>query len=346
MRTLHCLSFALLVSVCPAQDSRTKQAQALADKFVSENSVVGASIAVVRDGKLELAIGAGFADRETKKPVLPTTLIRLGSISKPVTAVGVMKLVEAGKLSLTDTLESRVPEWPKGRPTVTLAQLLSHTGGVRHYKPLGGDTTGQSYTHSTTAEAVKLFAGDPLLFDPGTKESYSTHAYTLIARMIETAGKTDFVSFMRKSVFRNELDCEILSETKPSRSQLYTALSDSIRLETKREDNSWKYGGGGMEATARGLALWADNLRAGKTLSQKSMDQMWTPAKLNDGKVLQYGLGWRIDGQVVSHSGAQQGCRTSMTIDRERKLTVVVLTNTSGRHAPGQLGTSIAALWR
>jgi CubicO group peptidase (beta-lactamase class C family) len=76
------------------------------------------------------------------------------------------------------------------------------------------------------------------------------------------------------------------------------------------------------------------------------MDRMWTPAKLNDGKVLQYGLGWRIDGQVVSHSGAQQGCRTSMTIDRERKLTVVVLTNTSGRHAPAQLGTSIAALWR
>lgn len=337
---------ALLVVLAPVQGERAAQVRSLSEAFVKENSVAGVSVAVVVDGKLVAAQGAGFADREAKKPVAPTTLFRLGSISKPVTAVGVMKLVESGKLSLDDSVEAGVPEWPKGRPALTLAQALSHTGGVRHYKPLGPDPTGESFTTYTTAEAVKLFGSDPLLFEPGTKESYSTHAYTLLARAIETASGASFVPFMRKNVFRAELDCEVLAESKPQRSALYTATSDGLRREPKREDNSWKYGGGGMEATARGLALWGDSVRAGKLLKQTSLEQMWTPAKLKDGKVLQYGLGWRIDGQVVGHSGAQQGCRTSMTIDRERKLTVVVLTNTSGRHAPSQLGERIAALWR
>lgn len=346
MRKSLVLCFGLLGGLACAQAGKQEQAQALADKYVSENSVVGASIAVVRDGKLELAIGAGFADREAKRKVLATTLFRLGSISKPVTAVGVMKLVEAGVLKLTDRLEPLVPEWPKGRPPVTLAHLLSHTSGVRHYKPLGPDPTGRSFTKYTTAQAVSLFADDPLLFEPGSKESYSTHGYTLVARMIERAATVDFVTFMRRSVFSNELDFEVSTEAKSQRSQLYGLQGDSIRLEAKREDNSWKYAGGGMEATARGLALWADRVRAGKTLTQKSLYRMWTPATLNDGTELKYGLGWGVNGRVVGHTGAQQGCRSSMTVDRSRKLTVVVLTNTSGRHSPAQLGAAIAALWR
>jgi serine beta-lactamase-like protein LACTB len=343
----HLLSLFALTGALLAQDSRPSACRALAEKYLADTGVVGLAAAIVRDGTLELTIEAGLADREGKKKVEPTTLFRLGSVSKPVTAVGAMKLVEGGKLTLDQTVAELVPEWPKEHPKVTLRQLLSHTGGVRHYRPFGGDPTGGVFKHYTTAEAVALFAKDPLVFPPGTKESYSTHAFTLVARAVETASGTDFVACMRKTVFGKELDCEVLSDVKPERTRLYTLNGkEAPRLEERHEDNSWKYGGGGMEASARGLAQWADSVRAGKLLDARSLESMWTGAVLDDGKKLKYGLGWRLDGAVVSHGGAQQGCKTALIVDRARKLAVVVLTNTGGNHAPDGLARGLAELWR
>lgn len=333
MTALACL---LLLQQTPAAIG-----QRLADEYVSSNRVVGVAASVVVDGRRAFSIYAGYADRELPRPVSESTLFRLGSVSKSVTAVGAMKLVEEGKLSLADTLDT-LAEWPKGRPRVRLDQLLSHTGGVRHYLP--GDQTGQVFQTYTTSQAIGLFSGSKLLFEPGTKESYSTHAYTLVARMIESASGQSFTGFMRRQVFVPGLDCELLAEPKAARTSLYSLTPNAVSKAERREDNSWKYAGGGMEATSNALADWADRVRAERIIGKTSLDRMWTPTVLKDGTATGYGLGWRIAGPIVSHGGAQQGCRSFLLVDREKKISVAVLTNTDGRHDPSILARELADL--
>lgn len=331
------------------QGEHDEGAKKIVDAYLRSSGTVGVSVAVIQDGQTELILCGGFADREKRKRVVPGTIFRLGSISKPITAVGAMRLVEKGKLGLDDTLDKLVPEWPKDKAPITLRQLMSHTSGVRHYTDSPKDPTNRVFRHYTTGQAVGLFAKDPLLFPPGTKESYSTHAFTLVARSIETASGRYFVDYMRESVFRlpgEELDCEVATDSKAARSSLYVMSGKTAKVQTQREDNSWKFGGGGMEATATGLARWADAVRQGKLVNQQSLDTMWSPAALNDGTKLKYGLGWGVNGTVRSHTGSQQGCLTFMSVNLETGLTVVVLTNTSGTNGDiSALGAKIAALW-
>lgn len=328
------------------QESLAVRASRLASGFMKDHTVAGLTAAVVVDGRIVCDVAIGIAEKKGSKPVTSDSLMRLGSVSKPITAVAALLLVEQGRLSLDAPLNPRFPEWPKDRPAVTLKQLLTHTGGIRHY--LGpSDPTALQFKTYTTSEAIALFAKDGQAAPPGTRQSYSTHAFTLVARAIETASGESFVPYLRKHVFgapTSVLDCEVLAEEKLNRSDLFEASGTQLTTYSKREDNSWKYGGGGMEATARGLAMWADRVRAGKVLQDGTLDLMWSVQKLEVENKGGYGLGWRVEGDVVSHGGAQQGCRAFLMVDRKRKMTVAVLTNTSGAHQPGKLARDLAAL--
>ncbi len=336
----------LLLAFAP-QQAMTVRAQALADEFVENSRIAGISIAAIQDGEVKFALGSGFANVQAKTPVSPTTLMRLGSVSKPLTAIAALKLVEAGKLDLDKPITTYVPEWPKDKAPLTLRQLLTHTSGVRHYKA-GVDPTGATFETYSSAESIGLFAKDDLLYPPGSNQTYSTHAFTIIARAIETASGKDFTGYLRSQIFKSktsELDCEVAKDLKTARSDLYATLGTALTKFARREDLSWKYGGGGMEATASGLARWGDRLRSGQIVKPTTRDLAWTVATLRVDNKQSYGLGWRVVGDVVSHGGAQQGCRSHFMIDRKKKLTIVVLTNTSGTHAPAQLADRLAALF-
>jgi hypothetical protein len=110
----------------------------LKTSFLSEHDIPGAALALVRDGKLVVARGYGWADRKAKRRVEPTSLFRIASISKPITAVAALQLVEKGKLGLDDTIDTLLKPRPhlvngaKIDPRlrkITLHQLLRHTAG-------------------------------------------------------------------------------------------------------------------------------------------------------------------------------------------------------------------------
>lgn len=320
----------------------------LADQYATDNRVAGLSVAIYENDRLSFAKAYGFADVEAKRKATNETLFRLASISKPITAVGAMMLVEQGKLRLDDDLTTLVPEWPRERSGITLRNVLSHTSGIRGYRGVA-DPTVTVFEHFDTIGALQLFANDPLLSGPGEKYAYSTHGFTVAARAIEVAAKRPFVEQMRRTAFRaarGQLDCEVLSQNKPQRSSLYRAGQDKPILYPRREDLSWKYGGGGMEATAKGLAKWANDLIHGRIVGEASLKEMWTPFTLKDGKSTGYGLGWAIGDGFVHHGGSQQGARTALWVDPAGKKVVVVLTNTSGGHEPEKLGLAMLAARR
>ncbi len=302
-------------------------------EFLAAQHIVGMAVAVVDDGQLIFDEGFGEADREAHRKVETSTLFRLGSISKPVAAVIAMQLVDEKKLELDADVRERVPAIAQGFPRLSMRQLLSHTAGIRHYRP---DRKDNSTEHRTTAQALELFIHDPLLFEPGAKHSYSTHGYTLVAAALESAGGKSFVELERARIRDHELpalDCEVLSDSKPARSALYDLDPLGVAVHsTPPQDNSWKYAGGGMESTARDLARFGDGVLHARLVSAAGRDALWTRTILDDGQKIGYALGWRVssNGNEISHTGSQQGAQSALTIVRDQELVIAILTNTNG----------------
>jgi serine beta-lactamase-like protein LACTB, mitochondrial len=322
----------------PAQSGDAKKAQLealreLCESFRAERKIVGMVVAAVDDGEVVFEHGSGERDREAKLAAEPDTLFRLASVSKPVTATIAMQLVEERKLDLDAPVGKWVPDLGEPLAKLRPCQLLSHTSGIRHYAALRFDN---GTTHRTTAEALALFAKDPLLFEPGTKFSYSTHAFTLAVAAIESASGASFVDRVRALAERagaRSLDCEVASESKPKRSALYVLSKAGEAVDCgPREDLSWKYGGGGLESTACDVARFADAVLRAKVVAKESRDRMWTRAKLADGSSTQYGLGWSVsaNGKAVSHTGSQQGASSALLVLRDEGIAIAVLANTEG----------------
>lgn len=329
--------------------ARSEALHNLCERLRAEQGIVGMRAAALEGGKLVFHGGFGFADREKQLATSPNTLFRLGSISKPVAAVIAMQLVEQGKLELDRDLREYSPELRGKLAPLTLRQVLSHTSGVRHYAPGRLDN---STKLRTTREALELFVDDPLLFEPGAKYSYSTHAYTLAAHVLESVSKQPFERLVRERVAQRgvaSLACERLRDDKPERSRLYNKVGGAeAQLQLVHEDNSWKYAGGGLESTALDLARFGQLMLDDALVTRASRDAMWAPTRLNDGSTNDYGLGWSLDPQrgLVSHTGSQQGCHCALLIDPLKSRVVVVMTNTQGGGAPSIAQKLMAELAR
>ena len=340
---LACALYVVPQDAATATEPLAAELRAACEDFRATKGVVGLGVAVLDDGSVLLDAGFGLRDREAKLAAEPSTLYRLGSVSKPVTAALVMRLVERNKLELDTGVAKYVGDLEPAIGALTLRQLLSHTSGVRHYAQ-GREDNGTQ--HRTTKEALALFVGDPLLFDPGAKYSYSTHAFTLVAAAVESASKQDFVAHLRRELkdIAPALDCEVVADEKPQRSALYARGALGVQRSEPREDNSWKYAGGGMESTAHDLARFAQAVLDAKLVSADSRDALWTRAKLNDGTSSEYGLGWGVssDGKRASHTGAQQGASSSLLVLRDQGTVIAILCNTEG--GVGELATKLQQL--
>lgn len=305
-------------------------------EFLASSGTVGMTVAAIVDGEIVFDEAFGARDREAKLPADSTTLIRLASVSKPVTATLVAMLAHEGKLSLDEPMSRLVEGLPVAAQPLTMRRLLSHTAGVRHYK-VGKEERGErSYT---TREALALFVGDPLIAEPGIRYSYSTHAFTLVAAGIEGAAKLSFRELLRERISAASaptLDCEVASEEKPGRSAVYELRDGKAVRAEPREDLSWKHAGGGMECTASDLARFADAVLRADLVPADVRDAMWTQQTLTSGDTVDYGLGWVVakGRPVVSHTGSQQGSSAMLSVHRERGIVIAILCNTTGAKAP------------
>ncbi|HYP12680.1 MAG TPA: serine hydrolase domain-containing protein, partial [Bryobacteraceae bacterium] len=178
------------------------KARALAVDLVKTKQIPGFAVAVGRNGTILWSEGFGLANVEQQVAATPLTRFRLGSVSKVLTAAGVARLVETGRLDLDAPVQRYVPAFPLKQWPVSTRQLAGHTGGIRHYLPedFKGALKGAPHFDSV-AGSLALFANDSLAFEPGTQYSYSSYGWNLISAVIEGASGQDFLSFMQAEVF-------------------------------------------------------------------------------------------------------------------------------------------------
>src|SRR5215467_9429368 len=305
--------------------------------FMSANSVPGLSAAVVLDGKPRWSQGFGMADLENSSPATSSTLFRLGSISKPLSATAVLQLWERGKLDLDAPVQKYCPEFPQKEWPITTRELLGHLGGIRHYRPDGkGDVPGDSARHfSSMKESLGLFANDPLVAKPGTKFNYSTYGYTLIGCVFEGAASEKFTDYLRKNVFEpagmDQTREDDFFAVVPHRSRWYHQGKGGIVRNAGVLDSSYKIPGGGIISSADDMAKLEVAILTDKLLKRGTRDLMWTSQKTADGKETGYGLGWGIGDKfgihILAHTGGQQGTSTAFAVAPSRNAGVVVLCN-------------------
>lgn len=174
----------------------------LLNEKMAKDQIPGLSIAIVVDGKLVWSNGYGLADLENFVPATARTVYRTASIGKPMTATAVMRLVERGRLDIDVPVQVYCPAFPEKRWPVTTRHLLGHTSGIRHYGgPRNEEELFNTVHYGSIVDALDIFKSDPLLFKPGTARLYSTFGYNVLGCVVEGASGTDFLSYMRESVF-------------------------------------------------------------------------------------------------------------------------------------------------
>jgi CubicO group peptidase (beta-lactamase class C family) len=197
-----------------ANPGKLKDIPAAMQKFVDDGDLSGAVTVVGRKDGIVAFDAVGQRDLAAKAPMTKDTLFRIASMTKPVTAIGIMILADEGKLSPDDDVAKHLPEFTnqkllaqgiedvllrKPKRPVKLRDLLTHTSGVANY-PKGVDDV---YTkrNRTLAETALATALQPLTFEPGTKWSYSNPGIDTLGRVIEVASGESYEKFLQKRVF-------------------------------------------------------------------------------------------------------------------------------------------------
>jgi serine beta-lactamase-like protein LACTB, mitochondrial len=300
---------------------------------VLARGIPGLAVAVAVDGRVVYAEGFGYADLEQRVPAWPSTKFRIGSISKPLTAVALMQLVEQRKIDLDAPVQKYVPSFPDKGAKITPRLLAGHIAGIRHYE---GDEFLSATHYDSVLDGLKIFANDPLVAPPGTKYSYSTYGFNLLSAVIESASGEPFLDYMQRHVFdilglphttadQNRL---LIAE----RSRFYARQKDGTFENAPYVDNSYKWAGGGFLSTPEDLVRFGSALLRPGFLTADSLKLLFTSQKVSDGKETGYGMGWSIrkseSGQrIYDHAGGSVGGTCELIIYPDSHVVVALLTN-------------------
>ncbi len=291
--------------------------------------IPGGAVAIVKDGKLVYARGFGTADG-TASATAPDALFRIASLSKPITAVAVLKLVEAGKLQLDAPAFALLADLkpPAGAAVdprlaqITVRHLLQHTGGWDRaasfdpmFRPIESAQAVGASSPASAESVIRYMLGQPLDFAPGTRYAYSNFGYAVLGRLIERASGTSYEQYVRTEVLvpmgitRMRIGASQASGRAPGEVRYFDQATTTSVFPGGGGGVPWPYGGFHLEAMdAHGgwIASTADLLRfvtavdASPTrpdvLQRTTIDLMTAkPASpLWDGSAAHYGMGWLV----------------------------------------------------
>jgi D-alanyl-D-alanine carboxypeptidase len=203
MKFSRSLALLLVPTMATAQtpDRATLAARidSLARDFIATRGTPGLSLAVVRGSDTIVMTAYGVANVETKQPVTPATVFRIGSMTKQFTSALIMRQMERGKLSLDDEIAKYLPDVAL-RHRVTIRQLLNHTSGVPNYTASAEWETHQA-EDVTPKQIVGFVAADTFDFAPGTKYRYSNTGYILLGMILEKVTGMSYPELVQRELF-------------------------------------------------------------------------------------------------------------------------------------------------
>ncbi|GAB4039587.1 serine hydrolase domain-containing protein [Spirosoma gilvum] len=351
--TMLLLLVALAVGSCRvAKKTETKsyyrqaiqQAETILSQAKDEIMTPAISVAVGMDNRIVWAAARGYKNIERQEPADTTTQFRIGSSSKAVTSMALGKLLQQNLVQLDDPIQSYLSFLDPFYPSITIRQLAAHTSGIRNYK---NNEFNSNVQFGSIRESVDVFIHDSLLFQPGTRFSYSTYNYTVLSAVFEQVTKTEFLPFMSKEVFVPLQMYHTVGDDKTKdivgRAQFYNfQKQDSTFKKAIEVNNSNKWAGGGLLSTPSDLVKLGNSLLNHTFLTARTIAILTEPQKLTNGKIngLNYALGWKNDTarlfqqsqnvQQIHHGGSAGGGTCMLVMFPAYNLSISMVINRDG----------------
>ncbi|WP_394750755.1 serine hydrolase domain-containing protein [Spongiimicrobium salis] len=273
------------------------KADALLQALVTDGKIPGLAITVTRKEKVVFQKGYGLANREEDIRIDPkNSVFRIASVSKPIAALTLAKLVTDGKLKLDASLYGYVPYFPSKKYDFSIRQLAGHTAGIRAYK-------GKEYALNkpySIKEGITVFEKDPLEFEPGTAYLYNSYDWCLLSLAMQEATGRPFEELVQESVLK-PLDMKQTFPEIPAQNNGFnipnkTTFYSRNRLGFRKAvpvHNFYKLAGGGYLSTSDDIAKLGKANYKEIGISEEVWHQFLTSVEIQ-GEPTYYGLGWQV----------------------------------------------------
>ncbi|MBK7902900.1 MAG: beta-lactamase family protein [Proteobacteria bacterium] len=319
------------------EQTRTRLAATVAE-FYERAGPPAVTVLVDRKGETVFEFSIGLADIAEQRAPGSDSVFAIGSITKSFTALATLQLVDAGKVSLDDTVGKWLPDYAGPARDVTVSHLLDHTSGIPNYTEIAPLYPKLERNAWMRDEMVANFAPLPLQFEPGTRWSYTNSGYYLLGLIIERASGLDYYEYLGRNVFAplgmtrsfSGNDAEIV----PGRVRGYR-----VRNGVTNNASPWHYlvpfSAGSLLSTAKDLARYRRGVFTSPQFSPSLRALVTRTVPLQDGTANLYALGGLIDSEFgghrkLSHSGEIFGFHSDHAYYPAEDLTIVVLTNRAG----------------
>lgn len=285
-------------------------------------------VLVAKNGKVLMEKALGRADREKNTPVAMDTQFRMGSMNKMFTAVAVLQLVEAGKLSLDDTVGKHLKDYPNRdiADKVTIRHLLSHTGGTGNI--FGPEFEKHRLALKTHDDYLKLYGARAPETPPGTPFRYSNYGFVLLGLIIEKVSGMSYYDYVERNVFApaGMTATASLPESQPVPQRAPGYLKKDGKWVPNTDTLPWRgTAAGGGYTTARDLLRFAEALTSGKLISKA----MLAEATKDQSKDYGFGFGVAAAGQPprFGHNGGAPGMNGDLRILPAQGYVLIALGN-------------------
>jgi CubicO group peptidase (beta-lactamase class C family) len=275
-----------------------------------------------------------MADLEAGLPADPQTNFRLASVTKQMTAMAVIQLVDAGVLDYETKLTEIFPGFPAYGERIAVRHLMTHTSGMIDYESLLPE---EQTEQVKDADVLRLMMEqDSTYFEPGSEFRYCNSGYAVLAMAIEELSGMRFADFLAARIFQ------------PLEMRRTVAHEEGVSNVTKRAygynrtEDGWEFsdqsptsavlGDGGVYSSIEDLGRWLEVVEGRKRLvDPKSLRRAFEPTKLTSGQPTEYGFGWYVDHydgrSRYRHSGSTRGFRNNVQRFPQEDLTIVFLSN-------------------
>lgn len=301
-------------------------------KLVVDYKVPGIAVSIYHQNQLRLQHGFGWANISTQKKIYPdTSIFRIASISKCITGVALAKMVEEGIIDLDADFRAYVPYYPKKEYDFTIRQLAGHTAGIRSYK-------GKEYALNkpyTLKDSLKIFAEDPLIFEPGKGYHYNSFDFVLLSLAMQEASGIAFETYVQENIL-NPLG---MNSTFSNPENLKKKHTDLVTFYSRNNlgfrpavdvNNLYKLAGGGYLSTAQDIAVLGQALLKGHS-ALPNLEEVLKCQQVN-GQSTFYGLGFQVSQDTkgrpfYGHIGNSVGAYSNLFVFPETQTVISILVN-------------------
>lgn len=352
MRTLLLLAFVLVMQLCNGQGKRDKLDEIM--KTYHRYNMFDGSVLVAENGKVIYKNAFGLANREWNIPNTTDTKFMIGSVSKPLTSILALIMVQKGLLSLDKTISDYIPGFSaKNGSRITVKQLMMHTSGMPNYEIMPDFFPGVSRKYFSREDYMKLYMDSALLFEPGTNYSYSSWGYFTLGHILEKASGKSYSQLMKEEIFDklgmsgsgSYYHTQVISK----RATGYDYIPGGYTSADFR-DQSNTMGTGDIYSTVEDLFKLHVALSNNTLVNKELTAEMFTPGI----RPWRYGYGWfnqnfrytPVDSVFANyHLGMTEGFLSFMVRIPSTNSLVVFLCNSSPTHFFGIASSLIQALY-